>query len=233
MIAGLGTREVSPTASPRICGCASGSTCPTTAPTSTAGRPSPRADGPGHARGRAVDGAASRPRCASSAPVGPTPACTPGARSCTSTSTRTPRGSAGHSKDAARRRWCAGSTASCRRHAGPRRGRGRARFRRPLLGDVAALRLSHRRQPRPDRSVHAAPRALWAHRLDVDAMNEAPAPDRAPGLRGLLQAPRGCHHGAHPDRVRAGREPPLAWSRDASSPTPSATPWCARWSAAW
>ena len=80
-----GARPVPRRPAGMICGCASGSTSPTTAPTSGDGRRSP---GCARCRGRSRPPWPPRcgcPRCGWSAPGAPTPACTPAARSCTST----------------------------------------------------------------------------------------------------------------------------------------------------
>ena len=96
----LGARGEGLRGPPRIGGCASGSTCPTTGPTSRAGRPSRRC---GRCRARSRTRwprrCGSRP-CGSSAPGAPTPASTRAGRSCTSTSSpRTWPGRPGRSEE--------------------------------------------------------------------------------------------------------------------------------------
>ena len=121
-------------------------------------------------------GAARRRGRRSPAPAAPTPACTRGARSCTSTSTRRRwRAAAGRSAETPGRRAAApAQRRAARRRAGARGGRGAGRLRRALLGALAALRLPDRRPPRrwSTRCVRAHVLA-WPRPLDLDAMNAA------------------------------------------------------------
>ena len=220
---------------PRICGCASGSTCPTTAPTSRAGRPSP-----GCARCRATleDALATVLRLP---PVArrlrrahrhrrarPRPGRAPRRRP------RRRRRDRGRSRPALTR-WCAGSTASCRptcAYAGAVEAAGGFDARFSALWRRYAYRIADRPElvdPLTRRHVLAWPRRARRRRDERGGR----APGRAARLRGVLQAARGRDHDPDAARARLGadRRRPRRGAR--SWPTPSATPWCARWSAAW
>ncbi len=206
----------------RLPPCGSGSTSPTTAPTSADGRPSP-------ACGR-CRGSCRRPwpppsgcrRSTSWSPVAPTPAYTRAGRWCTPTS-RT-------QDDLILRR----------------------------LNGILPRDIRVRRVAEAPPGFHARFGALWrryAYRVADSAEVLDPltrrhvlawgrsarprrdeqgvrAAGRPPRLRVVLQAARGRHHDPHPARPDLGARRGRGRGGHACGPMPSATAWCARWSAA-
>ncbi len=87
-------------------------------------------------------------------------------------------------------------------------GRGAGRVRRPLLGDLAPVRLPGRRPPGRGGPAAARPRALARpparHRPD-ERRREAAA--RRARLRRVLQEARGRHHHPHPAGAALGPRP--------------------------
>ena len=183
-------------------GCASGSTCPTTGPTSRAGRPNPPC-APCRARSRTPWPRRSGcPPCGSCARGAPTPACTPADRSCTSTSR--PRTCCGQ-RDARStrrwRRWYVASTACCLPDVRVRRG-----VEAPE-GFDARFSASWRRyayrvadSPRAGRPAAACARAGLAATAGPRRHEHGGVhPRGAARLRVVLQAPRGGDHRPDPD----------------------------------
>ena len=194
------------------------------------GRPA----GPAHRAGRLEGALATVLRlptpCGSTWPAAPTPACTPAGRSCTSTcrrrrTTATPA-----------RRWAAGSPACCRRTSRVRDvGVAPAGF--DARFSPLSRRYAYRVSDAPVRARPAAPaRRPVAPAAARRRRDERGRRSRLLGrarLRGVLPAARGRDHGPHAARA-------VDWARDRatacvgrrrSSPTRSATAWCARWSA--
>ena len=229
-MAGLVTRSQPRTRSTlgwRPCGC--GSTSPTTAPTSTAGRPSR-----GCARCRATLEAALAtvlrlPSGGGLRRAAPTPACTPAARSSTSTSRRATR------VGRRRARCCAGSTASSPPDVRVRRvvaapegfdARFSAVWRRYAYRVADGPDARRPADPRPRARLAAAARPRRDERRPRpccvghhDFASFCKQREGATTIRTLLDLSWDARR-----RRRRRRAP--------SGPTRSATAWCGRWSAA-
>ncbi len=218
------------------CGC--GSTSPTTAAASTAG---PRQPGLRTVQGELEEALDTVLRVeavvADRAPAAPTPACTRAVRSRTSTSTSRCSTAAGPRRGQRRRRPAApAQRRAARRRAGaPGRG-GAGRLRRALLGALAPLRLPDRRPARRRSTRCARSHVLvWPRPLDeaADERGRGGAARASTTSRRSAASARAPRRSAPCSTSRWARRRRRAAGRRRCGPTPSATTWCAPWSAAW